>query len=88
MDLNEKMIADIAGQLGLSRSTVVGSETIRKLEGKSDQELMGEILKLREQLKENNISYDKQKAILQNLLPMMKGEQRSRLEKIIKMLGM
>ena len=87
MDLSEKMISDIARQLGLSGGKGVNNDTIKKMEGKSDQELAKEILKLREQLNANNIDYEKQAALVQSLLPMMKGEQRARLEKIIKMLG-
>ena len=83
MDLNEKMIAEIAGQLGLRPGTNVSKEDVKKLESKSDSELAADILRLKEQLRANNISYEKQAAMLRNLMPMMDAKQRARLQKII-----
>ena len=85
MDMNEKMAADIARQLGLSGGGV-NQKTLKSLENKSDAELTGELIKIREKLKQNNISYEKQMNLVQSLMPMMKGEQRERLERVIKLL--
>lgn len=86
MDLNEKMASEIAAQLGLSGSAGVNQNTLKKLEGKSDAELAVEILKLKEQLKANNISPQQQKMLLSRLMPMMNGQQKARLQKIIELL--
>lgn len=86
MELNEKTIAEIAGQLGLNPGNQVTKEDVRRLENKSDAELAADILRLKEQLKANNISYDKQVAMLRNLMPMMDAKQRARLQKIIQLI--
>ncbi len=87
MDLNEKMASEIASQLGLSKNSGVNQNTLKKLEGKSDVELAAEILKLKEQLKANNISYEQQKMLLSRLMPMMDDNQKARLKKVIELLG-
>ena len=50
MELNEKTIADIAGQLGLKPGRQITKEEVRRLENKSDAELASDILRLKEQL--------------------------------------
>ena len=86
MDLNEKMIAEIAGQLGLRESTGFSPADIRRLEGKSDEELEREILRLREQLAARGVTRPKQAALLRNLLPMMDSRQKARLQKVIELI--
>ena len=86
MELNEKTIADIAGQLGLKPGRQITKEEVRRLENKSDAELASDILRLKEQLKANHISYEKQVAMLQNLMPMMDAKQRARRQKIIRLI--
>ena len=86
MDLNEKMISEIAGQLGLKGSQGVSRNMIRQFENKSDAELERDILKLKEQLKANNISYQRQIAMLRNLAPMMNPKQKARLQQVIELL--
>ena len=86
MDLNEKMIGEIAGQLGLKGAPGVSPNMIRQLENKSDAELEREILKMKEQLKAGNVSYQKQIAMLKNLAPMMNPKQKARLQRVIELL--
>ena len=89
MDMNEKMAAEIAAQLGLggNRGGIpVNQATLKKLEHKSDAELAVEILKLKEQLKANNISVEQQKMLLSRLMPMMDANQKARLHKVIELL--
>lgn len=89
MDMNEKMAAEIAAQLGLggNRGGIsVNQATLKKLENKSDAELAVEILKLKEQLKANNISVEQQKMLLSRLMPMMDANQKARLQKVIELL--
>ena len=45
-----------------------------------------EISKLKDQLKANDVSYDKQLAAVKSLMPMMDGKQKARLMEIIKLL--
>ena len=87
MELNEKMIGEIAGQLGLSDGKNVGKETLDRLAAKSDAELERDILKVKEQLRANNITYDKQMAMLKNIAPMMDAKQRARLQRVIELLN-
>ena len=85
MDLNEKMAAEIAAQLGLGGAPV-NPGTVKKLEGKSDAELASEIIKLRDQLAANNISPKQQRMLLTKLMPMMDANQKARLQKVIELL--
>ena len=87
MDMNEKMAREIAQQLGLGGSKNVSRQTVKSLEGKSDEELVKELGRLQAQLAANNIGPEQQKALAKQLMPMMNGKQRARLEKIIRMLG-
>lgn len=87
MELNEKMIGEIAGQLGLSDGKNVGKATLDRLASKSDAELERDILKVKEQLRANNITYDKQMAMLRNIAPMMDATQRKRLQRVIELLN-
>ena len=87
MDMSEKMAREIAQQLGLGSSKNVSRQTVQSLEGKSDEELVKELGRLQAQLAANNIGPVQQKALVKQLMPMMNGKQRARLEKIIRILG-
>ncbi len=87
MELNEKMIGEIAGQLGLSGGNNVGKQALDRLAAKSDAELERDILKIKEQLRANNVTYDKQMAILRNIAPMMDSKQKARLQRVIELLN-
>ena len=86
MELNDKMVGDIARQLGIKPGRNNGQEILRQLENKSDAELEREILKIKEQLRANNITYEKQLTMLRNLAPMMNGRQKARPQKVIELL--
>ena len=86
MELNDKMIEDIALQLGINPGKANSSDVMRYLENKSDDELEREILKIKEQLRANNITCDKQINILKNLMPMMDAKQKARLQRVIGLL--
>lgn len=87
MDINEKMAAEIAAQLGLGSNGGVNKQLLRGLESKSDEELARDILRMKEQLAASNISSARQKAMLKSLMPMMNASQRARLEKIIRLIS-
>ena len=86
MDLNEQMAGEIARQLGLSGKNGVSRDVVRELERRSDAELSRDILRLKKQLAENNISPQQQMAIVKKLMPMMNSEQKARLQKVIELL--
>ena len=86
MEINDKTVAEIASQLGLTSGKNVDKKTIDYLSSKSDAELEGEILKLREQLKANNISYRQQLNLLKSIEPMLDSKQKDRLSKVIELM--
>ena len=72
MELNEKMIGEIAGQLGISSGKNMGRDALSYLSSKSDAELEREILKIKQQLKANNVTYDKsQRVMLQRVIELL-----------------
>ena len=88
MDINETMAREIAQQLGIGGGGArADQDMIRRLEGKSDTELMQELARLQSQLAANNIGHAQQKALVKSLMPMMKGPQRQRLQQLLQMLG-
>jgi len=86
LNVNEKTIAELAGQLGLKTDTSLAAADIQRLQGKSDEELEREILRIREQLAARGITRPKQAAMLRSLLPMMDQNQRARLLKVIELI--
>lgn len=86
MGINEKMIREIAGQLGLSGSKAVSSADIQRLENKSDRELEAEILRMKERLAASNVPVSRQVAMLKAMMPMMDANQRGRLQQIIRVI--
>jgi len=86
MELNDKMVGEIARQLGIKPGRNSGQDIMRQLENKSDAELEREILKIKEQLKANNVTYEKQLSMLRSLSSMMNGRQKARLQRVIELL--
>ena len=86
MDINETMAREIAQQLGIG-SAGAGQDMIRRLEGKSDTELMQELARLQSQLAANNIGPAQQKALVKSLMQMLKWPQRKRLQRIMNING-
>lgn len=87
MELDERMISDIARQLGISSGKNMGREAMNYFASKNDEELEREILKIKRQLKANNITYDKQMEILRSIAPMMDSKQRKKLQRVIELLN-
>ncbi len=90
MDINEKQLMELAEQLGLGGSNVSKSDRMSdladKYKGKSDQELISEIMKVKQSLKRDKAQYEKQMKAIKALRSMMTGEQKARLEKLIRLL--
>ena len=102
MDINNKMLMDLAEELGVSQkggnrgydSGATGNDEELKraakraesYKDKSDQELVSEIMALKEAIKNDRKAYDQQMKAIRALRPMMSGEQKARLDKIIQLL--
>ena len=86
MNLDDNMIADIAQQLGLSGNPGISQGELRRMEGKSDEELKREILRMRDQLAARGVPYGKQATMLRSLMSMMDNKQRARLQKVIELI--
>ena len=86
MSINEKNVGEIARQLGLSSGKGVSKAQIDYLSSKSDAELERELLKIKRQLKANNISYEQQMTLIRSIAPMLDAKQRERLNKVIDIL--
>lgn len=91
MDLNDKLLLDLAEQLGLGGGPTVSkadrmSDMADKYKGKSDQELITEIMKVKHSLKKDKAQFEKQMKTIKALRTMMTGEQKARLEKLIRLL--
>lgn len=90
LDISNKMLLELAGQLGLPEEE---SMAVRRAEQKaesymkkSDEELVNEILGLKETIKKDKASYEKSMAAARAFGMMMKGEQKDRLDKILRLL--
>ena len=86
MEIDEKMMRNVAKQLGLNSDSRKAAEKMKQLEKKSDDELVQELLHMQKKLEAANIPYEKQMAALEGLAPLMNGQQKARLEKIIGLL--
>jgi len=91
MNIDNKMIMELAEQIGLSSKS--GPASMKNAEkraaqyvNKSDEELVHEILKLKESMKRDKASFEKQMTTIKALGSIMKGEQKARLQKIVDLL--
>lgn len=89
MNINDKRLMDLAEQLGFgknsSRSDNI-SDIAEKYKSKSDQELIDEILKVKRAIKKDKAQFEKQMKAIKALRSIMTGEQKARLEKLIRIL--
>lgn len=90
MDINDKMLNDLAGRMGLSGksgSSVKRAEGMaEKYKGKGEDELLAEIMELKKNIKKDPVAYQKQLQAIRALSGMMNKEQRARLDKVMRML--
>ena len=90
--MNDKLLSDLAEQLGFGSNTKTVSKSDHmsdladKYKGKSDQELIDEILKVKNSLKKDKAQFEKQMKAIKAMRSMMSGEQKARLEKLIRLL--
>ena len=90
MDINNKMLMDLASQLGFentkSNQSKSAADMAEKYKSKSDDELLEEILNLKKSFKKDRAQFEKQMKAIKSLRVMMSGEQKARLEKVIQLL--
>lgn len=90
MSIDDRMLMDLAGQLGLGgKNKKAGdmiSEATENFAGKSDDQLLNEIMKLKQVIKKDRRAFDKQMEMIKSLRPMMSEEQRKKLDGLLRML--
>ncbi len=89
MNINDKRLMDMAEQLGFGKKSSKAegvADLADKYKGKSDQELIDEIMKVKRTIKKDKVQYEKQMKAIKALGAMMSGEQKIRLEKLIRLL--
>ena len=90
MSVDEKMLMDLAGRMGMGKHGNEAKSMIEDISknyaGKSDDQLVMEIMKLKEVIKKDPKAYNQQLQTIKALKPMMTPEQRKKLESLLKML--
>ncbi len=82
--MDNKILMDLAKQLGLPEQ--VAEAKANEYMGKSDEEILREIKKMKTVIKRNRKTYEKQMQTIKALAATMNGQQRARLQKIIDLL--
>ncbi|MEG0830302.1 MAG: hypothetical protein RSD88_07970 [Anaerovoracaceae bacterium] len=82
--MDNKIIMDLAKQLGLPEKQA--QEKAKAYMGKSDEEILQEIMKIKGKLKGNEAAFQKQLQAAKMLAGTMSGQQKAKLEKIIALL--
>lgn len=90
MNIDDKMIQDLARQVGIGGNSVIGrkfmEETAKKFSGKSDDQVLEEIMKLKQVIQKDKKAYSRQIEAVKALKPMMNSEQQQKLEQLLSML--
>jgi len=90
MGIDNKILMDLASQIGFdntdSKQTSKASNMANKYKSKSDDELIDEILDMKKAMKKDKAQFEKNLKTIKSLRAMMSGEQKARLEKIIRLL--
>ena len=90
MNMDEKMMMDLANRVGMGRNQNKAKSMVEEVTanyaGKSDEQLLREIMKLKQVIKKDPRAYNQQIQAIQALRPMMTPEQRSKLDSLLAML--
>ncbi|MGN0712091.1 MAG: hypothetical protein ACI4LO_10025 [Anaerovoracaceae bacterium] len=90
MNIDDKMIQDLARQVGIGGNSAIGrkfmEETAKKFSGKSDDQVLEEIMKLKQVIQKDKKAYSRQIEAVKALKPMMNSEQQQKLEQLLSML--
>ena len=82
--MDNKILMDLAKQLGLPEQAA--EQKVNEYIGKSDEEILREIRKMKKVIKRDKKTYEKQMQTIKALAAAMNEEQRVRLQKIIDLL--
>lgn len=82
--MDNKILMDLAKQLGLPEQAA--EQKVNEYIGKSDEEILREIRKMKKVIKRDKKTYEKQMQTIKALAAAMNEEQRARLQKIIDLL--
>lgn len=82
--MDNKILMDLAKQLGLPEQAA--QQKVNEYIGKSDEEILQEIRKMKKVIKRDKKTYEKQMQTIKALAAAMNREQRARLQKIIDLL--
>lgn len=90
MEINEKVLAELAGQMGVGGNGGGSKEKMGKamkmaesMKGMSGEELTDEILKVKSSLKSDPVQFQKQLKAFKALGVMMNEEQKMQMNKVI-----
>lgn len=87
MDINDKMLNDLASRMGIGSGAMERAEGMAEgFKGKSETELLSEIMKLKQNMKKDPAAYRKQIRALRSLSTMMNQEQKTRLNRVLQLL--
>jgi len=86
MKLDDKVIGNLAEQLGLTGETQKVAKKLKDYEDQDEEKLVQELRKMQEKLRAADIPYEKQIAAVESLMPLMNEQQKARLKKIIGLL--
>lgn len=93
MEINEKVLKELANQMGMGANGDNSNNKINKamemadmMKGKNSEELMEEIVRFKSKMQSNPEQLKKQIKTIKSLSVMMNDEQKAQLNKVIKML--
>lgn len=90
MSIDNKMIMDLAEQLGFENSSVNEARRAANMaeayKNKDEDELLDEILNFKKAMKSDRAQFEKQLKAIKALRVMMNDEQKARLDKIIRLM--
>lgn len=90
MDISNKMLMDLAAQLGMegknTSQTKSTANMAEEYKNKNEDELLDEIMDLKKVMQKDKAQFEKQMKAIKSLRVMMNSEQKARLDKIIRLL--
>lgn len=90
MNINNKMIMDLAEQLGFENDSVSqarrAADMAEEYKNKDEDELLDEILNFKKAMKKDRAQFEKQLKAIKALRVMMNDEQKARLDKVIRLM--
>lgn len=90
-DMNKEKLMQLAETLGINN---LNSEKMKKVEdvakkynNKDENEILGELKKLKSTLFKDKASYERQMKVIKEIRPMLNNEQKSKFDKILEVLS-